>query len=127
MNKFLQQIEAFHIKYQLQYKDNPRFLPPELAQFRAMFMEEELEEYRQAETLEDKLDALIDLVYVALGTAYLHGFDFEEGFNRVHSANMAKVRAEVADDSKRGTKFDVIKPAGWTPPDLSDLVHKETA
>lgn len=125
MNGFLKDIEAFHIKYQLQYKDRPRFLPEELARFRARFIEEELDEYILATTLEDKFDALIDLVYVALGTAYLHGFDFEEGWNRVHAANMAKVRAQMADESKRGTKFDVVKPEGWTPPDLSDLVYGE--
>lgn len=125
MNKMLQDIEAFHIKYQLQYKDRPRFLPEELSKFRAKFIEEELDEYILATTLEDKFDALIDLVYVALGTAYLHGFDFEEGWKRVHAANMAKVRAQMADESKRGTKFDVVKPEGWTPPDLSDLVYGE--
>lgn len=125
MNGFLKDIEAFHIKYQLQYKDRPRFLPEELSGFRIRFLEEEFEEYLLANTLEDKFDALIDLVYVALGTAYLHGFDFEEGWNRVHAANMAKVRAQMADESKRGTKFDVVKPEGWTPPDLSDLVYGE--
>ena len=125
MNQFLKDIEAFHIKYQLQYKDRPRFLPEELSGFRSRFIEEELDEYILATTLEDKFDALIDLVYVALGTAYLHGFDFEEGWRRVHNANMKKVRAERQDESKRGTAFDVVKPEGWQPPDLSDLVYRD--
>jgi predicted HAD superfamily Cof-like phosphohydrolase len=69
------------------------------------------------------LDGLVDLVYVALGTAYLHGFDFREAWRRVHFANMNKVRAsQDGSDSKRGSSYDVIKPPGWRPPDHSDLV-----
>lgn len=72
--------------------------------------------------LETQFDSLIDLVYVAIGTSYLHGVDFDEGWRRVHEANMKKVRVENASDSKRGSTYDVVKPRGWKPPDLSDLV-----
>jgi len=87
-------------------------------------MKEELDEYRESVfvgDLEGQLDALVDLVYVALGTAYLQGFDFNEAFRRVHEANMKKVRARQKSDSKRASSYDVVKPVGWTPPDLSDL------
>jgi len=97
----------------------------ELEAFRVKFLYEELEEYVEALAMANKaqaLDALIDLIYVALGNAYLHGFKFDEGFWRVHEANMAKVRAERKGDSKRGTTYDIVKPAGWTAPDLGDLV-----
>lgn len=71
-------------------------------------------------------DALIDLVYVALGTAYLHGFNFPEGWRRVHEANMAKVRVENVEQSLagsgRGSVYDVVKPEGWLAPDHRDLV-----
>lgn len=72
--------------------------------------------------LEVQFDSLIDLVYVALGTSFHHGVDFDEGWRRVHEANMKKVLARQPEDSKRGYKFDVVKPKGWIPPDLSDLV-----
>lgn len=72
--------------------------------------------------IENQFDSLIDLVYVTLGTSYLQGFDFDQGWFRVHEANMKKIRVENTSDSKRGSKFDVIKPRGWRPPDLSDLV-----
>lgn len=125
MNKMLKDIEAFHLKYGLAYNGQPRMLDEKTSSFRAGFIEEELDEYILADTMEDKFDALIDLVYVALGTAYLHGFNFEEGWNRVHSANMKKVRATQADQSKRGSSQDVVKPEGWEPPDLRDLVYGE--
>jgi len=54
--------------------------------------------------------------------SFLCGLDFVEAWDRVHRANMSKVRAEKAGDSKRGSKFDVVKPSGWTAPDLTDLV-----
>ena len=72
--------------------------------------------------LHEQFDGLIDLVYVALGTAYHHGVDFDEGWRRVHEANMAKMLARSHEDSKRGYRFDVVKPKGWKPADLSDLV-----
>jgi predicted HAD superfamily Cof-like phosphohydrolase len=88
-------------------------------------MTEELEEYYDAWNDSDmpgQLDALVDLVYVALGTAHMQGFDFNEAWRRVHDANMQKVRAQNADESKRGSALDVVKPEGWKPADLSDLV-----
>ena len=133
---FLADIKAFHEKFGLAYDGKPRVLPPDLAEFRLKFMGEELrewafeqEKYEQLASdpqvcLEQQLDALVDLMYVQLGTVYLQGLGpkFEEAWRRVQAANMAKVRVERAEDSKRGSTFDVIKPAGWTPPDHSDLV-----
>lgn len=74
------------------------------------------------ESMANGLDGLVDLVYVAIGTAYLHGFDFEEAWRRVHEANMKKIRVENVSDSKRGSTFDVVKPEGWVAPDLTDLI-----
>lgn len=124
MNLF-KSIEEFHQRFQLNGPEKPSALSPEQIEFRTQFLYEELHEYQDATVINDlegQLDALVDLVYVALGTAYLHGFDFNEAFRRVHAANMGKVRAERQEDSKRGSTFDVVKPEGWTPPDLSDLV-----
>lgn len=134
----------FHNKFGLGYDGPPRDLPIEYAKFRVGFMAEELFEFvgvpkglSQAMTdtlksrvkpgdLEKKLDALVDLVYVAIGTAYLYGFDFREAWRRVHDANMQKVRSERKDeDSSRGSSFDVVKPPGWQPASLADLVSDQ--
>lgn len=112
----------FHEKFGLSYSGPPRDLPHELEEFRSDFLEEELLEYQQSLNLADKLDALVDLVYIALGNAYLHGFPFNEAWRRVHTANMQKVRALAPADSKRNNVHDVVKPVGWQAPDLSDLV-----
>lgn len=133
-------IEQFHRRYLLEYDGPPRHLPPDISTFRVQFLAEELCEYVGLNDLqkqliqstlikgtadvskEDQFDALIDLVYVALGTTHLHGFDFREGWRRVHAANMTKIRTKNASDSKRGSTYDVVKPTGWKPPSLSDLV-----
>lgn len=146
-------IVAFHEKFGLEYDGPPRILSKELSDFRIMFMGEEMQEYVDAEVqlrdylrnglipdvrktnkvdklLEDQLDALIDLTYVTLGTAYLQfGHDvFMEGWRRVQVANMAKVRKDRAveghKDSGRAAEFDVVKPAGWTAPTHIDLIRR---
>lgn len=118
-------ITNFHQKFGLEYHGRPRDLPDDLFWFRNGFLDEEMKEYLRAwqeQNLEKQFDALIDIVYVAMGTAYLHGFNFEEGWKRVHEANMNKVRATDADESERGSTFDVVKPEGWEPPVLKDLM-----
>lgn len=101
--------------------EEPRDLPAgELAR-RAAFLAEEAMEYLTAETLAERLDALVDLVVVALGAAAFHGFHrFDEALERVVDANLLKRRGLTG---TRGTwGFDLEKPEGWEPPDLRDLV-----
>jgi predicted HAD superfamily Cof-like phosphohydrolase len=122
---YMSDIKAFHEKFKLGYNGSPRELEQELGSFRIKFMQEELDEYREAYVrgdLEKQFDALIDLVYVALGTAYLQGLPFQQGWRRVHLANMAKVRAKKKEESKRGSEYDIVKPPGWTAPQFFDLL-----
>lgn len=148
----IQDVRDFHRKFDLHYEGKPRALPEEMRQFRSNFLHEESEEYADdaealslliaglmtisspkakreaiAQYLAGQLDALLDLMYVLLGNAEIQGFlengIFEEGWKRVHAANMAKVRAERPEDSKRGSSFDVVKPEGWVAPDHTDLVE----
>lgn len=128
-------IECFHRRFQQLYTGKPRMLPHALQSFRTKFLQEELVEYEAAvstmRTMDynqkdsaDALDSLVDLVYVALGTAHLHGYDFREAWRRVHRANMAKVIAQAEGDARshRDARFDVVKPAGWKAPNHTDLV-----
>lgn len=121
-------VHDFHDKFRLLYEGPPKTLGDELLDFRVKFMQEELDEYAEGAAegdLEKQLDAIIDLIYVALGTLLLQGMlpALAPGWNRVHYANMAKVRTERAEDSKRGSTFDVTKPEGWTPPTHADLIE----
>jgi predicted HAD superfamily Cof-like phosphohydrolase len=136
-------IEAFHRKFGLEPTDDPGHrLPDDVLEFRIQFMLEELLEYASAVGFgladgrfikakstnlfdaEEAFDGLVDLTVVCLGTAYLHAFNFNAGWERVMEANMKKVRAESANDprSKRKQAYDIVKPTGWKKPVLSDLL-----
>lgn len=108
-------------------KAGPRRWDRALLDYRVRFLEEELKEFKDAMVQHDDagmFDALLDLVYVAMGTAHLQGYPWEEGWNKVQEANMAKVRAQAdGSDSKRGSSFDVVKPDGWTAPDIEELLR----
>jgi predicted HAD superfamily Cof-like phosphohydrolase len=119
-----QDVVDFHEKYGIQYDGKPRHLEADLEKFRIARLEEELTEYKNAKTLAEKLDALVDLQYILLGTAHLHGFDrFNEAWERVHSANMAKELSHPGNPGKYGAiGRDIVKPPGWASPNHSDLV-----
>jgi predicted HAD superfamily Cof-like phosphohydrolase len=133
----LSDVRAFHEKYRIDYVGRPRFLPKDLLEFRLKFLHEELVEYHLnqlplpggvsdgivTEHLAKQLDSLVDLIYVAIGTAYLQGFDIEEAWRRVHAANMTKIRTRRAEDSTRHSVYDVVKPPNFVPPDHTDLVR----
>lgn len=140
-----QDVKDFMGKFLQHYDGKPRMLPDDLLKFRMDFMVEEFTEYSDhvlaikkeiystllpnvdeaniTHHLAEALDALIDLAYVVLGTAHLHGFDFVEGWRRVHDANMRKARAASSAESVRGSPYDVVKPPGWERPKHDDLVE----
>jgi predicted HAD superfamily Cof-like phosphohydrolase len=141
-------VNAFHAKFGQEYVGKPRLLPEDLHDFRVKFHDEETHEYRDEyprlvdavdrkdrrdvlNAMELQLDALCDAIWVVLGTADLQFGRrvFFEAWRRVVTANMAKVRVEVAEDGTRNSeetgrapKYDIGKPPGWTAPDHRDLV-----
>ena len=120
-------IADFHEKFQLPQPQRPSLLTPEMAAFRIKFMQEELDEFILAHrqgNLAECLDALVDIVYVAIGTAWLMNLPFDRAWSAVHGANMQKIRAERPTDSKRGTSFDVIKPPGWKHPNIEEVIDQ---
>jgi predicted HAD superfamily Cof-like phosphohydrolase len=52
---------------------------------------------------------------------------WDELWDDVQRANMSKERALKASDSKRGSTFDVIKPAGWVSPRTDEIIAKHAA
>ena len=115
-------VVAFHKKFGLDYDGPPRKLDSEYQAFRDKCTAEEYKEWCDAKDDAERFDAGIDLIYFILGEIRLRGWPFSEGWRRVQAKNMAKERAKDAGESKRGFGLDVVKPPGWTPPDLSDLV-----
>ena len=128
MTDILKDIDNFHKKYG--FEKNEKIDIPnnsELINFRTAFLIEELAEYTNAITKKDAagaLDALVDIVYIALGTAWLFNLPFEKAWNEVQKANMSKIRAKDK-TGKRGTKFDVVKPKDWKAPNIEKIIEEE--
>jgi predicted HAD superfamily Cof-like phosphohydrolase len=94
----LKDIDNFHKKYGFE-KNEKVGIPDdnELVNFRTSFLMEELAEYTNAITKKDSagaLDALVDIVYIALGTAWLFNLPFEKAWKEVQKANMKKIRSK---------------------------------
>ena len=116
-NKLFKDVAQFH---ELVLKDfaepTPSLIGEKYCEERVSFLLEEVEEFMTATRLGDIVDvadALADIVYVALGTAYRMGLPFDEIWNAVQAANMRKIRGTTA----RGNKVDARKPDGWVGPE----------
>lgn len=100
----------------------PQLLTRERHEWAAKFLAEELGEYMDAYaagSLPDAVDALVDLVYVAIGRLLEMGIPPSEAWDPVQRANMAKERGRT----KRGVDTDATKPDGWMPPDHETLIR----
>ena len=120
MESMWRDIEEFHAQFKIPQSEVPGFHSNEMMEFRIRFLQEELDEFNEAWVSGDTtkaFDALIDLVYVALGTAHICNFPFEEGWRHVHDANMMKRRVKKKTASKRDSEFDIVKPKGWVSPE----------
>ena len=86
-------------------------------------IDEEVEELKASTTPNDDLDALIDILVVTIGAIYSMGANPEGAWREVMATNLAKIdrvtgKVRKRDDGK------VLKPDGWTPPDLTLHLHR---
>lgn len=96
--------------------------PGELSQerfdFRFGFLKEELRELQDSHAqsdLDGQVDALIDLIYVAVGTLGEMGVTVQPTWDEVQRANMRKRRGEKSTRSG-SAGYDAVKPDDWTGP-----------
>lgn len=102
----------------------PQLLNPEYGNLRYNLMYEENQEYLDAileNDLVEVLDSLVDQFYILAGSVNSHGLQdvFLEAFSRVHGNNMTKV---VDGKVLRNSVGKIIKPEGFKPVNLEDLV-----
>lgn len=123
-SKWVRDIADMHTKFGVNEKlrefDQEKL--KKFLEFRVNFLQEELDEMKNATNADDVVDALIDLCVVAIGTLNAYDVDADEAWNRVHKANMAK---EVGIKASRPNPLglpDLIKPEGWTAPTHADNV-----
>ena len=86
------------------------------------------EEYNELSTANNEddrvemLDALIDILVVTIGAVHSMGADAESAWKEVMRTNFAK----IGEDGKVRKREDgkVLKPIGWTPPNLEPFLNK---
>lgn len=102
--------------------DRPRMLTPLRFSERLNHLLEEMNEMTESQNAGDLpgvADALVDLVYLAVGTAVEMGLPWETLWADVHRANMTKQRGV---NPKRGHGADLIKPPGWVGPMTANIL-----
>jgi len=121
LNDSFEKVREFHVAFGHRSAGKPTMLPEERVEKRYNWMLEELEELRNAKTTHDQADAVIDLMYFALGTLVEMGVKPGPLFDIVHGANMKKLwpdgKVHYAEDGK------VVKPPTWSPPE-PQLLHE---
>jgi predicted HAD superfamily Cof-like phosphohydrolase len=69
----------------------------------------------------ETLDALVDILVVTIGAIHSMGADAEGAWKEVMRTNFAKIDHETGKVRKR-EDGKVLKPLGWTPPELKQFV-----
>ena len=124
-NNWYNDVKDFHIAFGQRVGQSP-LIPEDYNErdLRINLLEEEFKEYMNAEEKNDITeiaDALADIIYIACGTAVSYGIPLDKVFAEVHRSNMAKLvdgKPIYREDGK------VMKPAGWTPPDIEGVLKK---
>jgi predicted HAD superfamily Cof-like phosphohydrolase len=89
-------------------------------------IDEEFKELKEAVNNNDQtetLDALIDILVVTIGAIHSAGYDAEGAWREVMTTNFAKIDHDTGKVRKR-EDGKVLKPTGWTPPDLKPFLTK---
>jgi predicted HAD superfamily Cof-like phosphohydrolase len=118
-------VRDFHVAFGVEIGDS--WTKEERRALRVRLITEEFHEYVDAEICNDKVlvaDALADLLYVIHGCALEYGIPLDLVFAEVHRSNMAK----LGPDGKPLLRPDgkILKPDGWTPPNIAGILAKST-
>jgi predicted HAD superfamily Cof-like phosphohydrolase len=127
MNPLVASLLEFNQAFDIPKLDSPDIGSEELIELRIKLLREEVEEYAEAARagdLVEVLDALADIGYILAGTILNHGMQniYDDAFDEVHRSNMAKL---VDGKVLRREDGKVMKPQGWTAPQLAQFVSKE--
>jgi predicted HAD superfamily Cof-like phosphohydrolase len=119
-------VRHFHAVAGVPISDIPSQLEPSRLLARVEWLREEVAELESATTLVDQVDALVDVIYVALGALVEMGVELDEPFRLVHESNLAKAWPDGS--FQKTGEGKIIKPNAWQSPRkaLSDLLGPPT-
>lgn len=117
MNKEWEKVKEFQIKAKQPVSNIPIELNKDRVFVRSIWMLEEIDEFRNSKNIVEQADAIIDLMYFAIGALVEMGIEPDKLFDIVHEANMSKL------DSGNNYKCDgngkILKPKNWISPNSS--------
>lgn len=119
-------VRAFHLAFGLDTRTTPSEVSPELAAHRGKLLAEEAAEVAEVSVsgpLDRLAHELADVVYVAYGTALVHGIDLDEVIAEIHRANMTK----LGPDGRVARRADgkVLKGDHYRAPDVSEVLRRQ--
>lgn len=124
---YFQDIVAFHEALEIPVTTDPGYtLSPERLALRRRLVQEECAELLAAlhsEPPDAVAKEAADVIVVVLGTMAEMGIPFDAVWSAVHESNMAK-RGPNGEITRR-EDGKVLKPPGWTPPDIAALLRDE--
>ena len=120
MNNWVEMVTEFHKRFR--HPVNEKGYIPTIREdyLRRDLLFEEVTEYAMAESRVEKLDALADIIVLAIGTALLYGFDIDTAMARVHESNMSKLGEDGRPIYREDWK--ILKGPHYHKPYLDDLV-----
>ncbi|WP_330460213.1 hypothetical protein OIB37_27115 [Streptomyces sp. NBC_00820] len=119
-------VREFHHAFGLDTRRTPAAVSPELASHRGELLAEEAAEVAEV-SVEGPLDRLAhelaDVVYVAYGTALVHGIDLDQVIAEIHRANMSK----RGPDGQIARRADgkVLKGEHYRAPDVAAVLRRQ--
>ncbi|MGF0169707.1 MazG nucleotide pyrophosphohydrolase domain-containing protein [Streptomyces sp. Marseille-Q5077] len=119
-------VREFHLAFGLDARSTPTEVAPELAAHRGELLAEEAAEVAEVAVtgpLDKLAHELADVVYVAYGTALVHGIDLDAVLAEIHRSNMTK----LAPDGRVARRADgkVLKGEHYEVPDVSSVLRRQ--
>ena len=119
-------VREFHRAFGLDVRGTPTEVSPRLAAHRGELLAEEAAEVAEVSVsgpLDRLAHELADVVYVAYGTALVHGSDLDAVIAEIHRSNMTKLgpggQVTRRDDGK------VLKGEHYEAPDVSAVLRRQ--
>ncbi|MFI5687423.1 MazG nucleotide pyrophosphohydrolase domain-containing protein [Streptomyces sp. NPDC051636] len=119
-------VREFHLAFGLDARSTPTEVAPDLAAHRGELLAEEAAEVAAVAVtgpLDRLAHELADVVYVAYGTALVHGIDLDAVIAEVHRSNMSKLGpgGQIA----RRADGKVLKGEHYRAPDVSAVLRRQ--
>ncbi|MGW1539966.1 pyrophosphohydrolase domain-containing protein [Streptomyces sp. NPDC002309] len=119
-------VRAFHHAFGLDARAVPTEVSPRLAGHRGELLAEEAAEVAEVSVtgpLDKLAHELADVVYVAYGTALVHGIDLDAVISEIHRSNMTKLGPDGRVTRRADGK--VLKGEHYEAPDVAAVLRRQ--